>query len=336
MGKGKVTIITLLIVFLLGSIFVYGDIDPGKDRKGAAYLREDITVEFNREILRFKDAVGNTVYPLTYNGSTYLPMRAVSGLMGEPIEWEPYAKTVYIGKTISSPVKQMIKPEESPYVSVVGESSSGAMTNITVQEKRSIFVMYDFEMAEFRDENGTIIYPINYKGSNYLPLRAVAELMGEEIEWDGRTKTIYIGSLTPIEEEEEVRDETMAIIGLYDKEAELYNLATNKISGISKWTEEEKHLMAAAISADSAQAQRYKREAKDLISKFEFNEEEEEACQKLYEFIEITEHYILVMENIAYMAAAGEDYSVVAETFLYFALESDSKMNSAKEAIECL
>jgi hypothetical protein len=42
---------------------------------------------------------------IIYNGCTYLPVRASSALMKEPIEWDKASKTVFIGKTISNPNK---------------------------------------------------------------------------------------------------------------------------------------------------------------------------------------------------------------------------------------
>ena len=339
-------VVTVLAVILLvsgtGTALAFGaPSDQNKETQNmrrTAYLREDITVELNREKLSFFDEKGSLVYPITYNGSTYLPIRAVSGLMGEPIEWNHAAKTVYVGRTLSQPVKYFIDPKESPYVRVVSDNASGGMSSVVVREQRDIFVMYDFETKQFRNEAGTVIYPINYNGSNYLPLRAVSGLMGEEIVWDGKTKTVYIGSMKPIEETEvpEIRKETLDIIELYDQEAEVYNLATVKISNVGKWTREEAPLRAASISEDLKKAKEYKEKAASLLKTETFTEEEFSACGKLYDFIETTEYYILVMENIAYMAAEGQDYSMLAETFLNFALESGRTMEAAREAIECL
>ena len=307
--------------------------------KKLAYLREDVTVEYDREILTFKDEQNATVYPLTFNGSTYLPVRAISGLMGEPIEWVSSAHTVFIGKTLSRPMKYLISPEESPYIHTADSKASGKMSTITVIEQKNVLIMYDFEQLTFKDEKGNTVYPINYNGSNYLPLRAIADLMGEDIVWDSVTKTVYIGAMEPEEEEEEtpaVREETMALLTLCDKEAEIYNRATSKIATIATWTPEDALLMAAEISSDLTEAEACTLEAKELMKTETFTPEEFNACEKLYEFIEITEHYILVMENIAYMAANGEDYSMFAETFLTFALESERTMNAALEAISCL
>lgn len=55
-------------------------------KKAVFYLKPDITVEMNGARQIFKDANGQIVYPIIYNGSTYLPVRAMSALMKEPIE----------------------------------------------------------------------------------------------------------------------------------------------------------------------------------------------------------------------------------------------------------
>lgn len=155
------TVITLTASFLLSpsvACALPANETISGDTRRAAYLRQDVTVELNREKLSFTDEQGAVVYPITYNGSTYLPIRAISGLMGEPIEWNNAAKTVYIGKTLSMPVKYLLDPAESPYVKTVEDGASGNMSNIVVREQRGIYVMYDFESLEFKNESGTVIY----------------------------------------------------------------------------------------------------------------------------------------------------------------------------------
>lgn len=45
-----------------------------------------------------KDAQGNVVEPFIYNGTTYLPVRAVSNALGKSVEWDGKTSSVYIGK----------------------------------------------------------------------------------------------------------------------------------------------------------------------------------------------------------------------------------------------
>lgn len=43
-----------------------------------------------------KDAKGNAVEPFIYNGSTYLPVRAVAGLVGYDVSWVDSTSTVVL------------------------------------------------------------------------------------------------------------------------------------------------------------------------------------------------------------------------------------------------
>ena len=45
-----------------------------------------------------KDANGNTVEPFIYNGTTYLPVRAIGEAIGRNVEWDAQNFSVYLGK----------------------------------------------------------------------------------------------------------------------------------------------------------------------------------------------------------------------------------------------
>ena len=45
-----------------------------------------------------KDAQGNSVQPFIYNGTTYLPVRAVADALGKAVYWDGPNYTVYLGK----------------------------------------------------------------------------------------------------------------------------------------------------------------------------------------------------------------------------------------------
>lgn len=47
----------------------------------------------------FTDANGTEVYPLVYNGTTYLPVRAIGNLMGKNVYWDAATSTI----TLKSP-----------------------------------------------------------------------------------------------------------------------------------------------------------------------------------------------------------------------------------------
>lgn len=44
-----------------------------------------------------------------------------------------------------------------------------------------------------KDANGNATEPFTMNGTTYLPVRAIANAFGQEVEWDGETQSIYIG-----------------------------------------------------------------------------------------------------------------------------------------------
>lgn len=68
-----------------------------------AQLRPDITVELNGSKQALQDSQGNPIYPISYNGSTYLPIRAIGETMGLTVDWDSATQTVdLVGEVASS------------------------------------------------------------------------------------------------------------------------------------------------------------------------------------------------------------------------------------------
>lgn len=74
----------------------------------AAMFQKQITVSTGVNIyvddvkVNSVDASGKSVEPFIYNGTTYLPVRAVSYAVGKAISWDSKTKSVYLGKHDSS------------------------------------------------------------------------------------------------------------------------------------------------------------------------------------------------------------------------------------------
>lgn len=60
-------------------------------------LMNGIRIVLDGEELEPKDANGNRVEPFIYNGTTYLPVRAVAEALGKPVYWDGPEFTVYLG-----------------------------------------------------------------------------------------------------------------------------------------------------------------------------------------------------------------------------------------------
>ena len=59
----------------------------GVIQKIEAELRPDFTIKVDGKTQNFKNANGDVVYPLLYDGTTYLPVRAIGELMGKTVYW---------------------------------------------------------------------------------------------------------------------------------------------------------------------------------------------------------------------------------------------------------
>ena len=62
-----------------------------------AYLNRGITIRLDGVEQTMYDANGKVVYPITYNGTTYVPLRGVSTMLGIDVEWDGSTKTVLLG-----------------------------------------------------------------------------------------------------------------------------------------------------------------------------------------------------------------------------------------------
>ncbi|MFA6334658.1 MAG: stalk domain-containing protein, partial [Bacteroidales bacterium] len=61
---------------------------------------------YDFELQVFQDVNGKRVYPIIYGGTTYLPIRAISGLMGASIEWNSSTQTISIHRDVPTPVEE--------------------------------------------------------------------------------------------------------------------------------------------------------------------------------------------------------------------------------------
>lgn len=57
----------------------------------------------------------------------------------------------------------------------------------------NISILIDGVILSARDANGNRVYPIERGGTTYLPVRAIGTAFGRSVDWDGNTRTVYIG-----------------------------------------------------------------------------------------------------------------------------------------------
>lgn len=145
-----------------------------------ARLRPDVTIVIDGAKRIFYNAGGQQVHPLSYDGTTYLPLRAIGELMGKVVIWNQDTKTATLsGTRTDAPTTGKPDAKTQPQ-------------DVTAALRDDFTVVVDGTQCAFADANGKTVYPLLYQGSIYLPVRAIGELMGKTVDWDGRTNTVTL------------------------------------------------------------------------------------------------------------------------------------------------
>ena len=143
-------------------------------------MRPNVTILVDGAERTFYNAQGQEVHPLYYQGTHYLPVRAIGELMGKNVNWDGSTKTITLSGTRTTG-------------NVQGTPDTDAQVqDITVQIHPDFTIVVDDTVRSFTDAQGKAVYPVLYQGTNYLPVRAIGELMGKSVSWNGATRTITL------------------------------------------------------------------------------------------------------------------------------------------------
>lgn len=100
-----------------------------------AARRVNITVTYDnikvvvdgREVQFGKDSKGNQIEPFIYNGTTYLPIRAVGEALGKQVQWDQNTKTAFLGDgmvntgEVNVALTEIIKPFSKDNAKVIAK-----------------------------------------------------------------------------------------------------------------------------------------------------------------------------------------------------------------------
>ena len=131
--------------------------------------------------VKCENASGQTMPYISYGGSVYVTLRSVGEWMGKDVGWDAATQTV----TLSGSKESQLEAN-STYAPQTGTLEVVSSPNMTIQ--------VDGTVRTFTGADGNPVYPLVYQDTTYLPVRAVGELLGKEVEWsnDGDMQIIRI------------------------------------------------------------------------------------------------------------------------------------------------
>jgi len=145
--------ITLVLTLTLCVGFVGGAIASNGLEKITANLNHNIKFIANNSSWTPKDQSGKKLVPISYKGTTYVPVRAVSEVLNTPIDWDAETSTIYINSKKPDKVSSnnsSFKPPAAFSSFVLGESEATVTKSETrkfIQKQESIVGDYDFELV---------------------------------------------------------------------------------------------------------------------------------------------------------------------------------------------
>lgn len=71
-------------------------------------------------------------------------------------------------------------------------AGAAEVTSVTMEMRPNVTILVDGAERTFYNAQGQEVHPLYYQGTHYLPVRAIGELMGKTVSWNGATRTITL------------------------------------------------------------------------------------------------------------------------------------------------
>lgn len=137
----------IVAVALVGALAV-GTAAANAYQTISAALRPDITVELNGTEHTMKDVNGNEVYAISYNGTTYLPIRSIGEALGLTVNWDSATQTVDLVGSVSGVTGTYISGDRAKEI---------ALNDAGYTESKVVMVGLELEW-----DNGRLVYDVEF------------------------------------------------------------------------------------------------------------------------------------------------------------------------------
>ncbi|MFF2092884.1 stalk domain-containing protein [Paenibacillus sp. NPDC058174] len=177
----KKTIISILTLAML--LVTNASVFAAQEQKVSLGFNK-VTVKLNGKVFK-----GNNI---SYDGTTYVPIRNISALLKFPVHYYSSTKTAYIGTVPAGEVPESVLKD---WAAMDAKSSSSSSTE-KLEKKRDAKVTVKINDITVK-VNGKKVASNNlvYNGTTYAPMRAVATMLGINVYFHEPTSTAYLGTV---------------------------------------------------------------------------------------------------------------------------------------------
>lgn len=170
----------ILAVCLLLSLGITASAVEITTRDVELYYRQ-VSIVIDGKQLIPTDVNGNATEPFIIDGTTYLPVRAVANALGLKVEWLAASSTI-----------KLSSGGEVNYGS--GEAAATKRIVKTSVGYRGITIQLDGKTLALKDVNGKTVEPFILGGTTYVPVRAIANALGLEVDWNGAASAVILST----------------------------------------------------------------------------------------------------------------------------------------------
>lgn len=123
------------------------------------------------------DANGKPVETFVYNGTTYVPLRAVSQSLGKNVKWDGASQRVYIGEVPGE--KQYLLTVCPPYQTHGYEAP--ATITMAVQKYANGFYCWDYALFNLNGQYDTLSFDIGHIDGKYMSESTINIYLDDEL-----------------------------------------------------------------------------------------------------------------------------------------------------------
>lgn len=155
-------LITLLVCLGLQSVLA----SNGQVKKTIDVLAGGIDIYVDGTLQTPKDANGNIVQPIVWNGTTYLPVRALTNMLTDKeVTWDAATSSIYLGKKPVTSTKTGLSG--NTYTSVTNPSLSTTVGSAVVSINGEIYQIENFSFPTRRSDNAPYAMNLQKIGGKY-------------------------------------------------------------------------------------------------------------------------------------------------------------------------